>query len=566
MAVDLRERADGRTGWHRPDPAIFADPWAPGGPLWDAELDGADLVEVPPAWVRDGTVEDADPDGSLLIDPDAQIAALADREGAGLAALLAMIDPRTVDTLHLDEVAAAARRVESWAHAVLARIAGEMAARSTWAPDWPTSVGVQRQETASDELAIRLNLGRQTARSLVDEGVAYRTYVQATGEALRDGRIDPPRARVLVDRLREVDGFTAAEVEHRVLPGAPDRTVAQLRRDVDRALLEVDPDGGALRRTRSRADRRVSRPKPLADGLAGLWAVLPAEDAARLDRNLDASARALRALRARGDRRSHAQLRADALVDAVMVGPAWAVLMPEHVGSAPEDPAPSRMPPRAEVRVTVALSTLLGMDEQPADLDGYGPIDATTARALAAGGTWRRLVTDPLTGAVLDVGRSRYRPPADLAAHVIARDRTCARPGCTVPASACDLDHTVPWNDGGTTTADNLGPLCRRDHLLKTHGGHRLEQPAPGEFIWTTPRGTRVRSVPGRDGEHSRLPRVALAQRIATGTAERVQKLAGVDAQFPRTVGMSQRVADGAAPPPLGERPAWPDPDGPIPF
>ena len=553
MAVDLRERVDDRTGWHRPDPAIFADPWVPGGPLWDAELDGADLVEVPPAWVRDGTFEDADPDGPLLIDPEAQIAALAQREGAGLAALLAMIDPRTVDTLHLDEVAAAARRVESWAHAALARVAGEMAARSTWAPDWPTSVGVHRQEAASDELAIRLNLGRQTARSLVDEGVAYRTYVPATGEALRDGRIDPPRARVLVDRLREVDGFTAAEVEHRVLPGAPDRTVAQLRRDVDRALLEVDPDGGALRRTRSRADRRVSRPRPLADGLAGIWAVLPAEDAARLDRNLDASARALLA---RGDRRSHAQLRADALVDAVMVGPGWAVLMPEHVGSehrthtegptesvgawagwdqrTPDDTAaanaqpshlaPSRIPPRAEVRVTVALSTLLGLDEQPADLDGHGPIDATTARALAAGGTWRRLVTDPLTGAVLDVGRTRYRPPADLAAHVIARDRTCARPGCSVPASACDLDHTVPWSDGGTTSADNLGPLCRRDHLLKTHGGHRLEQPAPGEFVWTTPRGTRVRSVPGRDGEHGRMPRVG-----------------------------------------PGESRSWPDPDGPIP-
>ncbi|TFH50888.1 HNH endonuclease, partial [Actinomyces viscosus] len=37
---------------------------------------------------------------------------------------------------------------------------------------------------------------------------------------------------------------------------------------------------------------------------------------------------------------------------------------------------------------------------------------AATAWCLAAGGTWRRLVTDPLSGTVIDVGRSRYRPPA----------------------------------------------------------------------------------------------------------------------------------------------------------
>src|SRR5690606_10785542 len=151
-------------------------------------------------------------------------------------------------------------------------------------------------------------------------------------------------------------------------------------------------------------------------------------------------------------------------------------------------------PVRAHVQVTVPLDVLIGADEAPADLEGYGAIDAATARALARGGTWTRLVTDPLSGMVHDVGRTRYTPPADMARFVRARDRTGGVPGCSTPARACELDHTVPFGDpsaaeGGRTATDNLGALCKRDHLLKTHGGFGLVQDAPGVFTWITPTG-----------------------------------------------------------------------------
>ncbi|WP_308819063.1 hypothetical protein [Pseudonocardia alni] len=48
---------------------------------------------------------------------------------------------------------------------------------------------------------------------------------------------------------------------------------------------------------------------------------------------------------------------------------------------------------------------------------GQGPIPADLARALAAGGVWQRLGTDPLSGTLLDVGRTRYRPPVAMADH-----------------------------------------------------------------------------------------------------------------------------------------------------
>ncbi|PYG01587.1 protein of unknown function [Georgenia satyanarayanai] len=124
-----------------------------------------------------------------------------------------------------------------------------------------------------------------------------------------------------------------------------------------------------------------------------------------------------------------------------------------------------------------------------AELEGYGPITPDVARALAmSADTWQRIVTDPLSGEVLDVGRTRYRPPAALAEFVRARDRSCVIPGCSTPAHSCDLDHVVPFPEG-PTSAFNLGAGCRPDHLVKTLGQFRLEHLGGGTFRWTTPSG-----------------------------------------------------------------------------
>src|SRR5699024_5001346 len=138
-------------------------------------------------------------------------------------------------------------------------------------------------------------------------------------------------------------------------------------------------------------------------------------------------------------------------------------------------------------------------------LTGYGPITPATARALAAGGIWRRLVTDPISGELLDLGQRRYRPSTALADHVRARDTTCVRPGCSTPARESQLDHTRPWFEDGTgggTDADNLGPLCLRDHQVKTHGDFQVTQTRPGVFEWCTPTGHRYR----RDPDGSTVP------------------------------------------------------------
>lgn len=174
-------------------------------------------------------------------------------------------------------------------------------------------------------------------------------------------------------------------------------------------------------------------------------------------------------------------------------------------GSAPRDPTDRPGPEEILRGGTAGRSTdLRWATSEVAWLDGYGPLNDEQALSLAAHGLFRRLLTDPVTGAVLDVGRSRYRPPAELARLVRARDVTCTRPGCTVPADRCQLDHLRPWTLGGRTSAENLAAECERDHALKTSGAFQVRQEAPGVYVWRTAAGLVYRRR--ADGTVRRLP------------------------------------------------------------
>jgi hypothetical protein len=212
--------------------------------------------------------------------------------------------------------------------------------------------------------------------------------------------------------------------------------------------------------------------------MSELWALLPAEGAAALKTAIDALAARVQP----DDPRSADQRRADALVQLGIEG-----LAGESCGE-----LPSRQRIRPAVQVTVALSTLLELDEQPGELDGHGPIPAALARRIAAdrSGTWRRLVTDPL-GRLIDYGRGTYRPPTDLAEHVIARDQSCRFPHCNRTARHCEIDHRIAWSDGGHTNESNLHVLCARHHHLKHETAWQVQRLPNGDTRWTSPFGRR---------------------------------------------------------------------------
>ncbi len=89
-----------------------------------------------------------------------------------------------------------------------------------------------------------------------------------------------------------------------------------------------------------------------------------------------------------------------------------------------------------------------------------------------------------------------YHPTAGLRHALHVRQRTCSAPGCRRDATGCDLDHTVPYAQGGRTCECGLAPLCRRHHRAKQTYGWRLEQPQPGVLVWRLPHGRTYRVEP----------------------------------------------------------------------
>jgi Domain of unknown function (DUF222) len=324
----------------------------------------------------------------------------------------------------------------------------------------------------------------------VDRALPGRTATRHPGRAARRA-IDYRRAAAIAEVAASHGGPIARAVEATVLPTAGQRTISQHRIAIDTALLEVAPRTAEQRHTDAAAGRRVVH-YPTGDGMADTVATLTADGMATLRTALDAAADAIKTA-TRGETRTLDQLRADALVEMARRS--------LTTGWLAGDTGPSgrrlatQQGRRPHIQVTVPFSTLIGIDDHPGHLDGYGPIPASVARRIAADGGWRRLLTDPVSGRLLDYGTSTYQPPADLRDYVIARDRTCVFPGCRQPARRCQIDHTIP-HPAGPTAAWNNGPLSGGHHILKTHHGWQLDQPHAGDFIWTSPVGKTYLRLP----------------------------------------------------------------------
>ncbi|SIR64871.1 HNH endonuclease signature motif containing protein [Microbacterium sp. RURRCA19A] len=147
---------------------------------------------------------------------------------------------------------------------------------------------------------------------------------------------------------------------------------------------------------------------------------------------------------------------------------------------------------RARVQVVVPALTMLqpgGENLDPAELVGHGPVDAETARAIAEATSvpWDRVITHPITGAVLHV--DTYQRTAAIDRHLRARDRHCRWPGCTAPAVRCEVDHTHDAARGGSTEVSNLSHLCQRHHTQKQFTRWQVRQLAGGVLEWTSPTG-----------------------------------------------------------------------------
>ncbi|MET0861487.1 MAG: DUF222 domain-containing protein [Microbacterium sp.] len=190
------------------------------------------------------------------------------------------------------------------------------------------------------------------------------------------------------------------------------------------------------------------------------------------------------------DDRTIDQIRADLIIDLVLTGsPAIDPTLDEFPGGLGAI--------RAQVQITMPLTTLTGVTDGGAEIDGKAPIDPDTARRLAGmTHVWDRVMYDPVKAVVLTV--DRYKPTPRQRRFLHARDQHCRFPGCRRPARRCQIDHNDEYRDRGKTSIGNLACLCVRHHTMKTETGWTAKQLSGGRIEWTTPGGRRHVDEPPR--------------------------------------------------------------------
>jgi hypothetical protein len=326
------------------------------------------------------------------------------------------------------------------------------------------------------ELALELSVTERRAGADVALAQALTTRLPETFAAFRRGEIDAFKARMVFEPTIALSDEMAGQVDAIIATRLAGKNPSSLRAAVNRVVQKVDAEGYERRSRARRRDRSVCLIHQ-DETMSTLSCDLPVEQASAIYASLDQEARRLRR---GGEVRTLDQLRADVLADRLL------------------NRSPGESGIKPVVYLYVDLLTLAGLNEDPAELSGSGTVPAWLARALAAdsNAVWRRIITEPDTGQVLSVGRTRYRPPAALADLVQARDRVCAHPGCNRPSQYSDIDHTRDFATGGQTAEENLGPRCRRHHRLKDQPGWIYTTTPGGQGTITTPTGRVYATTP----------------------------------------------------------------------
>jgi len=280
-------------------------------------------------------------------------------------------------------------------------------------------------------------------------------------------------------------------LQGRVLPTARCQGFTRTKTKANRCIDSIDARGQARRRAAARRRREVYV-TPDVDGLSTLIArldtftanaIMGAINAAITHPGITGACDATIGVR-----------RSEALAALIFGAPNT------NTNTNPESGCPTPIAVNITVELSVPMSEL-----DVATHAGAGK----TVNSGAIGCDFSQLLTDPCvkvfarpaavseSGHVLDVGRRRYQITGALRAMITLRDGSCRFPGCNAAASRCQIDHVIPWDQGGGSDVGNLGVLCVRHHQLKTHGGWKLTDSKPnGSCTWRSPQGLTYHHYP----------------------------------------------------------------------
>jgi hypothetical protein len=421
----------------------------------------------------------------------------------------------------------ATRRTAAWSAAVQARIVATAYERSlaehrryglVRSPDGRAasaagpSHGYDDETYTRSEIAANLALEQGITLAVADRQVSFALILARHPDlwlTLAVGRLDEAQA---VAAATELEVMADHQVARRIVrslvtppesPEAGQVLVKELRRGrrlvwdlppgelrsiIRREAAALDPEVDRLRAESARGRRHV-RYHALRDGMAELVLHGPAEQLSAAYQQVDTVARSALAGGSTPGSAGVDQLRHD-----IAVG--WLT------GSADASSSPQVS---TMINITIAGTTLLGLDECPATLhgpQGDQPIPAELTRELAHDpkyATWRRILCDPDTGVATDVSRG-YRPAPRIATFVKVRDGYRSRFPVTSGGGRIELDHVTEYRpgsmSGGATTASNLASSGVRDHHLKTDRGLRVRGDANDVLTFTARTGRQHLSPP----------------------------------------------------------------------
>ncbi|MFB7844178.1 DUF222 domain-containing protein [Microbacterium sp. NPDC056052] len=448
------------------------------------------------------------------------------------------VDPVTVLRMLREGVAAAEGaiiRFQALRDAQLAaaqRVAEEIAARDAGSASVRgESVDLAARSVAA-ELAGVLRMSDRVVQARMARAADLMTKFPEVMRAFGEARINAAHVRVIQDAGARLDETVRAEFEGIAVEACAGETPHRAKRIVERVAERLAPRSLTDRHRDAQELRRVWR-EDLGDGQKALGVIHSAAVIDGIYDRLTQQARAITLANAQakkdeaggaapdpdglgdpGDERTMDQLRADLCADTLLTGAA----------SGHDTTAGLLRAIQARVEVTVPVLTLVAGDAtegagtagttvdgcgspagsrpsfrvrtaQPAELAGGQPIDTHTARTLAGRVTaWERVLTHPITGAILAV--DHYRPNTDLRRLLHARDSRCRFPTCGLPPHTQDLDHTIDAAHGGPTEEGNLGGLCRRHHVLKHQTAWTVKQHGAGILEWTSPTGASYTDQP----------------------------------------------------------------------
>ncbi|WP_364398898.1 HNH endonuclease signature motif containing protein [Pseudarthrobacter sp. LMD1-1-1.1] len=350
-----------------------------------------------------------------------------------------------------------------------------------------------------EEIAGVLTISSAAAGALVEQSRRI-CSLPMVFQALAAGDMSWQHARIVADETEGLSPDGAASlVAHFFDPAAPQRArgaapgelvPSRFRAKVRGWRERHHPESIEKRHAKSAADRRMEY-TPDRDGMAWVSLYLPGDTACAIWNRTTATARGLQGPT---EERTLTQLRPD-IAASLLLG-AGQMAGEGSTGTAPGTQGVTGigkvLAPRADVLVTVPVFALLGVTDEPAVLDGFGPIPASMARKLVADGaeSFYRVLVDPRDGAPLEIGRKNYRLTETIKRWIRMRDAKCTFPGCTNRTPDNETDHLQAWEHGGTTNVSNLAQLCPKHHRLK-HNTRWTPDPAnknesPG---WTSPTG-----------------------------------------------------------------------------